>query len=155
MSALFAERSSATPTLTLVPHTVAVPALASQVRPGLVLPEAQTRDLMAAARRWNIHTGGNFSAGPAGVQVWSGPFDGPNDQPGSAEHLGSVDWTYDTPVRDCATVHRTIVTAAGVAAGESTASIMARVLALVGLPTECAQLRSATPPVRDPFRSRV
>ena len=55
------------PSLEVVAHAVAVPALASQVRPGLVLPEAETRDLLVAARRWDVRQGGCFASGPAGI----------------------------------------------------------------------------------------
>jgi hypothetical protein len=154
MSALYYERSKERPTLVVVPHAVAVPALASQVRPGLVLPEAETRDLLAQARQWDVRQGGCFASGPAGVQVWSGPFDGPDDAPGTASLLGSANWTYDTPVRHYATVYRAMVTSAGVYAGETTASILARVLALAGVPIERAHLTLPIPPARDPFRPR-
>jgi hypothetical protein len=147
--------SAAGRALAVVSHAVAVPALASQVRPGLVLPEAETRDLLTAARRFDVHASGCFAAGPAGVQVWSRPFDFPGtDDPGSAALLGSVNWTYDTPVRHYVTVYRAMVTADGVYCGETTASILARVLALAGVPVERAHLTLPTPPSRDPFRPR-
>jgi hypothetical protein len=70
--------------LTLRPGAVAVPALASQVRPALVLPERETRELIAAARASDVGQGGSFAAGPAGVQIWSGSFDGPSGSRGAA-----------------------------------------------------------------------
>jgi hypothetical protein len=105
-------------------------------------------------RRLGSGKGGCFASGPAGVQVWSGPFDGPDDEPGSATLLGSANWTYDTPVRHYATVYRAMVTAHGVYAGETTASILARVLALAGVPIERAHLTLPSQPTRDPFRPR-
>jgi hypothetical protein len=153
MTALPYEPSRGPATITIRRHAVAVPALASQVRPGLVLPEAETRDLLAAARRFDVHTGGCFAAGPAGVQVWSAAFEAPLlDDPGAATLLGSVNWTYDTPVRHYATIYRAMVTADGLYTGETTASILARVLALAGVPVERAHLTLPTPPSRDPFR---
>ncbi len=140
--------------LRLSPHAVAVPALASHVRPALVLAERETRALLAAADHSDVAKGGRFAAGPAGIQVWSGPFDGPNGSHGSARHLGSVDWSYDTPVRHYATVYRAMVTAAGVDAHETTESILGSVLALVGLSTDGTRLEMAAPPQRDPFRGR-
>jgi len=44
------------------------------------------------------------------------------------------------------------VTADGVAYGETTASILARVLALTGLSMDGTRLSLAAPPARDPFR---
>lgn len=143
------------PRVALNPFAVAVPALSSHVRPAMVLAERETRDLLDAANRSDVRAGGLFAAGPAGIQVWSGPWDGPNGTPGSALHLGSVDWAYDTPVRQYATVYRAMVTAAGVTAGVTTTSVLQAVLDLVGLPLETAHVTMPSPPPRDPFRSKA
>lgn len=141
------------PRLSLAPNAVAVPALSSHVRPALVLAERETRDLLDAASRHDVSNGGRYAAGPAGIQVWSGPFDGPNGSHGTSVHLGSVDWSYDTPVRHYATVYRAMVTAAGVAAGETTESILRAVLDLAGIPMQGSNITMPAPPARDPFRS--
>ena len=140
------------PRLSLAANAVAVPALSSHVRPALVLAERETRELLEAASRDDVSRGGRFSAGPAGIQVWSGPFDGPNGTHGSAVHLGSVDWSYDTPVRHYATVYRAMVTAAGVAAGQTTESILVAVLGLAEIPLQGSHVTMPAPPPRDPFR---
>ena len=128
-------------------------ALQSQVRPALVLPEREGRSLLAAAQREDVSRGGRFSAGPAGIQLWSGPWEGAGGSRGDAQHLGSVDWSYDTPVRHYITVYRVLVTASGVAAGESTASILELILSLAGLNASGDILTLPVPPPRDPFRS--
>jgi hypothetical protein len=133
------------------PSPFAVPALSSQVRPAIVLPERETRALLQAAGRLDVASGGCFSAGPAGIQLWS--HGGDAGRPARV-HLGSVDWIYDTPVRHYATIYRSMVTAAGVDAGETTASVLARVLALTGVPLDSARIDLPAPPRRDPFRSR-
>ena len=138
----------------LAPHVVAVPALSSHVRPALVLAERETRDLLDAATEADVHRGGRFWAGPAGIQVWSAPFDGPDGSPGGAVHLGSVDWSYDTPVRHYATVYRAMVTAAGVAAGMTTTAVLKAVLDLAGIGIQGSHITMPAPPPRDPFRSR-
>jgi hypothetical protein len=138
----------------LLENAIAVPALASHVRPALVLPERETRELIAEATRLDVGSGGCFSAGPAGIQMWTGPFDGPGGSHGSARHLGSVDWSYNTPVKHYATIYRSIVTAAGVAAGETTASVLARALALCGISAGGDRVTVPIPPPRDPFRRR-
>src|SRR4051812_20328206 len=125
----------------------------SQIRPALVLPERGARHLLAAAGHHDVARGGVFSAGPAGIQVWSGEWDGPGGSHGSAVHLGSVDWSYDTPARHYITVYRVLVTAAGADLGLTTESILTRVMALGGLTSEGATLSMAVPPPRDPFRS--
>lgn len=141
------------PRLTLAPHAVAVPALSSHVRPALVLAEGEARDLLERAARQDVASGGRFSAGPAGLQVWSGPFDGPNGSRGSSVHLGSVDWAYDTPVRHYATIYRAMVTAAGVEAGETTETILRAVLQLAEIRMDGSHVTMPAPPPRDPFRS--
>lgn len=139
------------PELRLTPTAVAPPALASHIRPALVLPERATRALLDAAAREDVGHGGHFAAGPAGIQVWSGPFNGPAGSKGDALLLGSVDWSYDTPSRHYATIYRAMVTQEGVDRAESTASVLARVLALTGLSVEGDRLSLACPPPRDPF----
>jgi hypothetical protein len=133
------------------PSAFAVPALSSQVRPAIVLPERETRALLQAAARLDVASGGCFSAGPAGIQLWSISASGGRT---TRVHLGSVDWSYDTPVRHYATIYRSMVTAAGVDAGETTASVLARVLALTGVPLDSARIELPSPPRRDPFRTR-
>jgi hypothetical protein len=132
------------------PGTLAVQ---SQIRPALVLPEREARHLLAAATREDVSRGGVFSAGPAGIQVWSSAWDGPGGSHGTSVHLGSVDWSYDTPARHYITVYRVLVTAPGAEMGLTTETILARVMALGGLTTEGATLAMAVPPPRDPFRS--
>jgi len=139
-------------TLRLISTAVAVPALTSFVRPTLVLSEQETRALFAEIDRQGVRNGGLFASGPTGVQVWSGPFDGPDGGPGTARHLGSLDWNLDTPAKHYATVYRAMVTRDGLEYGESTASVLARVLALAGLSLEGDRLAAAIPPPRDPFR---
>ena len=128
-------------------------AVQSQIRPALVLPEREARNLLSAATREDVSRGGVFSAGPAGIQLWSGAWDGPGGSHGSAVHLGSVDWSYDTPARHYITVYRVLVTAAGADRGLNTESVLSEVMALGGLTSEGATLVMAVPPPRDPFRS--
>jgi hypothetical protein len=100
-----------------------------------------------------VSRGGCFSAGPAGVQLWSGPWEGLGGSRGEAKHLGSVDWSYDTPVKHYITVYRVLVTGDGIVAQESAHSVLTRVLALAGLNAAGELLGMPVPPPRDPFRS--
>lgn len=145
-------KTSAVDGLRLKTEAVAVPALTSQVRPALVLPELQARALLDAAAREDVSAGGGFSAGPAGIQLWSGPFNGPDGRKGTAVHLGSIDWTYDTPAKHWALIYRAMVTQDGIEHGETTLSVLTRVLGLTGLSIEGDRVQLPTPPVRDPFR---
>jgi len=138
--------------LRLKEGVIAVPALASHVRPALVLAERETRELLSAAGLHDVGIEGRFSAGPAGIQVWDGPFNGPNGTHGSAKHLGSVDWSYDTPAKHYVTIYRVMVTQAGVDAGATTFSVLTDVLALGGLAADGNRITLPAPPARDPFR---
>ena len=142
------------PTLTglrLKAHAIATPALSSHVRPALVLAERETRALLDAAKNQDVTLGGRFSSGPACIQVWDRPWDFDNE-PGAATHLGSVDWSQDTPVRHYLTIYRVMVTAAGVERGDSTLSVLQAVMALTGIVVDAGRITMATPPPRDPFR---
>jgi hypothetical protein len=127
--------------------------VASQVRPAIVLPDREARALLRAAAVADVSRGGRFSAGPAGVQWWSAPWDGPIGSRGSAEHHGSVDWSYDTPSRHFITVYRVLVTGAGVAEGLTASDVLQEVLDLAGVVASCDLLTLAAPPPRDPFRA--
>jgi len=127
-------------------------ALSSRVRPSLVLDERMARELLGQAERLDVSKGGRFSAGPAGVQLWSGPFNGIGGTRGDAVHLGSIDWTYDTPSKGYATIYRSMVTQAGVERGETTESVLLAVLAIAGLTIEGPRIEQAAPPARDPFK---
>lgn len=138
--------------LKLKDGVVAVPALSSHVRPSLVLAERESRELLAGAARHDVGLDGRFSAGPAGIQVWDGPFNGPSGTHGTARHLGSVDWSYDTPAKHYVTIYRVMVTQAGVDSGETTLSILTQVMGLAGLPADGNRITLPVPPPRDPFR---
>jgi hypothetical protein len=142
------------PTITglkLKAYAIATPALSSHVRPALVLAERESRTLLDSAKQQDVTSGGRFSASPACIQVWDGPWEF-DSEPGSAIHLGSVDWSYDTPVRHYLTIYRVMVTSGGVQAGESTLTVLQHVMRLPGIDVEDARLTMASPPARDPFR---
>ena len=127
------------------------PSTASEVRDDVLVPAERARALLAVAASKDVASGGIYSPGPAGVQVWSGPWNSPTGGPGTAEHLGSVDWSWDTPT-GYVTVYRVMLTAAGAAAGLTTDAVLRRVLGLAGVEVE-TQAAVRVPLPRDPFRS--
>jgi hypothetical protein len=135
----------------LRPFAIAVPALSSHVRPALVLAERESRALQDTAHHQDVTRGGRFSASPACIQVWNGPWAHEED-PGDAVHVGSVDWSYDTPVRHYVTIYRVMVTQAGIEAGESTLSVLQAVMSLTGIDVDSARMTMPSAPARDPFR---
>ena len=100
--------------------------------PDVVLPAAQARAALSEAARQDVSAGGCFSPGPAGVQLWDGPWNGVGGRVGTAQHLGSVDWSWDTPSAGFVTVYRVLLTAAGSRAGLTTHAVLGHVLALAG-----------------------
>lgn len=122
-------------------------ATANDVREDLVLPAEQARAVLAAAAAKDVASGGAFSPGPAGVQVWSGAWNGPTGGAGTSEHLGSVDWSWDTPASGYVTVYRVMLTAAGSERGFSTDSLLRKVLGLAAQDGP----RSSVPLPRDAF----
>lgn len=137
--------------LKLRPNAVAVPALSSHVRPALVLAERETRQLLEAAQANDVSRGGVYCSSPIGIQVWDRQWASPED-PGGAVQLGSVDWSFDTPVKHYVTIYRVIVTAEGVSAGATPLALITGVLGLTGIPVEDDRVSAPAPPPRDPFR---
>ena len=127
--------------------------VAREVRDDVIVPADRARAILAAAARRDVAAGGTYSPGPAGVQLWSGPWNSPTGGPGTAEHLGSVDWSWDTPTTGLVAVYRVLRTDAGVGAGLSTDSILDRVLGLAGGDAVHRTAAAASVPLpRDPFR---
>jgi hypothetical protein len=124
----------------------------NRVRPALVFPQEQASSLLKAAKAQDVTARGVFSAGPAGVQVWSQPWNGEGGTKGDSVHLGSVDWTYDTPTRFYITIYRCMVTQEGSNRGLEAADVLKRVLDLVGLPIDGVRANLHDPPAGDPFR---
>lgn len=124
-----------------------------QASPSLVVPDRDIRAVVTAAGREDVSAGGCFSVGPAGVQLWSDPWNGSMGGRGGSEHLGSVDWSYDTPVLQYVTVYRVLVTAAGVAAGHTGDSVLARILGAAGVRAPLLRPETIVPAAKYPFRS--
>jgi hypothetical protein len=102
----------------------------------LVFPEELAARLLRAAEAEDVTAGGVFSAGPAGVQVWSEPWNGEGGTRGTSLQLGSVEWTTNSPTRRYVAVHRCLVTQEGRNRGLEPSDVLERVLGLVGLLTE-------------------
>ncbi len=133
--------------LIMTAHTVHLPAPAAhrsfrltpprevrtEQQPDVVLGSHEARALLLAARDLDVSKGGCYSPGPAGVQVWDGPWNGIGGRVGTASHLGSVDWSWDQPAEGFVTIYRVLLTAAGSKAGLTTQALLDLVLQLTGL----------------------
>ena len=105
----------------------------SEQHPDVVLPSNEAQALLTAARAQDVSSGGCYSPGPAGIQVWDGPWNGPGGRVGTAQHLGSVDWSWDAPAEGFVTFYRVLLTAHGAKAGLTTHALLDLVLGLTGL----------------------
>jgi len=105
----------------------------TEQHPDVVLGADEARGLLAAAKAQDVSLGGCFSPGPAGIQVWDGPWNGVLGRVGTAKHLGSVDWSWDAPAVGFVTIYRVLLTAAGTRAGLTTHTLLDTVLTLTGL----------------------
>jgi hypothetical protein len=105
----------------------------SERHPDVVLPITEARGLLSAARVQDVSLGGCFSPGPAGIQVWDGPWNGVGGRVGTAQHLGSVDWSWDAPAEGYVTIFRVLLTAPGARCGLTTHTLLDHVLSLTGL----------------------
>lgn len=108
--------------------------LESRLNPELVLTAEEARAVLDAAVRGDVTLGGRWSVWAAGIQLWSGPWDGPAGSRGSARYLGCLDWNHDVPKPGELTIFRVRVTADGVSAGETTSTLLDRALALIQQP---------------------
>jgi hypothetical protein len=105
----------------------------TEQHPDVVLGADEARSLLAAAKAQDVSVGGCFSPGPAGIQVWDGPWNGVLGRVGTAKHLGSVDWSWDSPALGFVTIYRVLLTASGTRAGLTTHTLLDTVLTLTGL----------------------
>ena len=112
--------------------------LSSVVAPGLRLDQAAASRLLAAAARQDIWLGGCFHADSAGAEVWDSPRTLPDAVP-----LGAVRWSQDGG--GALVITSVSVAPVGLARGEGTLSILARVLGLVGLPLDGSRVSLSVP----------
>ena len=124
----------------------------NRVRPALVFPQEEAGRLLEAAKAQDVRAGGVFSAGPAGVQVWSEPWDGEGGTMGTSVHLAASTGP-NTPIQFYITIYRCMATQEGHIRGLEAADILKQVLDLVGLPIEGVRANLHDAPVVDPFRA--
>ena len=143
------------PTLTglrLRPNAVAVPALSSHVRPGArPRREGEPRPARRGAPAATCPRVGSTAPPPSASRSGTSPWESA-DAPGAAVQLGSVDWSYDTPVKHYVTIYRAMVTVRRRRGRREHAVRAAPVLGLTGIPVDGARVTMPAPPARDPFR---
>jgi hypothetical protein len=115
------------------------------IRPAAIVPEHAARRVLVELARRDLSNGGEWQSEP---QLWS-RFDGPLPPEGSAAPalMGTIHVTYGTPTKYEITLYRVTVTAGGVAAGWTVASLTDEALSFGGLTlAECPRAVVNTPP---------
>jgi hypothetical protein len=132
-------------------HERSDPALAATdgmweiIRPAAIVPEHAARRVLVEMARRDLTNGGNWQSEP---QLWS-RYDGPLGEEGAdpPELMGAIHVTYGTPTKYEITLYRVTVTAAGVGAGWTVASLTDEALGFGGLTlAECPRAIVNTPP---------
>jgi hypothetical protein len=115
------------------------------IRPAAIVPEHAARRVLVALARRDLSNGGEWQSEP---QLWS-LFDGPLAPDGSPAPalMGTIHVTYGTPTKYEITLYRVTVTAGGVAAGWTVASLTDEALRFGGLTlAECPRAVVNAPP---------
>jgi hypothetical protein len=115
------------------------------IRPAAIVPEHAARRVLVELARRDLSNGGEWQSEP---QLWS-RFDGPLGPDGadSPELMGTIHVTYGTPTKYEITLYRVTVTAGGVAAGWTVASLTDEALGFGGLTlAECPRATVNPPP---------
>jgi hypothetical protein len=115
------------------------------IRPAAIVPEHAARRVLVELARRDLSNGGDWQSEP---QLWS-RFDGPLTGDGSSppELMGTIHVTYGTPTKYEITLYRVSVTAAGLAAGWTVASLTDEALRFGGLTlAECPRATVNPPP---------
>jgi hypothetical protein len=127
------------------PSRAATEGMWEVIRPAAIVPEHAARRVLVELARRDLTNGGEWQSEP---QLWS-RYDGPlrGDGSGAPELMGTIHVTYGTPTKYEITLYRVTVTAGGVAAGWTVASLCDEALGFGGLTlAECPRATVNTPP---------
>ena len=116
------------------------------IRPAAIIPERETRAILAGLADRDVSAGGLWRAEPQRWQRYDRPWDG-RDEPGAAELLGTIQVVYGAPTRFEVTVYRVTVTPRGEVDGWTVAGLCDEALELGGLTlATCPRATLTDPP---------
>lgn len=127
-------------------------AVTEVIRPAAVLPETAARLVLAELMHRDVRNDGHWLAEPALWRRYDRPW--VDDDPSSAELLGTLHVAYGTPTRYEITVFRATVTRAGAEAGWDVAALCDEAFGYGGLTLASCPRASLVAPPR-PFRMGV
>lgn len=127
-------------------------AVTEVIRPAAVLAEHAARTVLAELAFRDVRQGGLWASAPTLWQRYDRPWDGPAaTAPGTAELIGSLQVSYDTPSRYAITIYRATVTVPGQAQGWTVESLCDEALGFGGFTlAQCPRADLRPPP--KPFR---
>jgi hypothetical protein len=121
------------------------------IRPAAVLPEEAARAVLVELAIRDVQADGLWSAQPQLWRRYDRPWDGPQETPGTAELLGSIQVAYGTPTRYEITIYRATITRLGATNGWTVQALCDEALGFGGLDlANCPRADLRPPP--GPFR---
>ena len=104
--------------------TLAEPFVSQEViRPAAVLSETHAKMILTGLAEDDVTRGGLWWTRVGSWRRYSTPWPDGADEPGEAQHIGTISCVYDSPARYCVTVFRVSMTDVGLQHGWSTASL--------------------------------
>jgi hypothetical protein len=121
------------------------------IRPAATVPEDSARRVMMELALHDVRMGGQWWSEPTLWKRYDKPWDGRDNDPGSAELLGTIQIAYGVPTRYEITIFRATVTRTGGQHGMTVNSLCDEALGFGGLNLATCPRADLTPPPQ-PFR---
>lgn len=124
------------------------------IRPAAVLSETHARLILQGLAGDDVHSGGRWWIRVGTWRRYDTPWANGAEEPGDAQHVGTLSCVYDSPARYCVTIFRVSMTAYGLRRGWTTRSLCDEAFAHAGLTlADCPRAALSTPPrAFDPSR---
>lgn len=123
------------------------------IRPAAILDEEATRQVLASLALHDARMQGVWVAEPGTWRRYDQPWDGPENTPGTATLLGTIQVIYGSPTRHEITIYRATVTGPAAAAGWTVTTLCDDALQFAELSLETCPRANLAPPPK-PFKLR-
>ncbi|MCW2544286.1 MAG: hypothetical protein JWM40_1838 [Frankiales bacterium] len=125
------------------------------IRPGAVIDDRAARKITDWLALVDVAKGGKWVAGTNVWQRFDQPWNGEGGMRGTAQHVGSIFITYNTPANYYVTLHRVTISEVGARQGWTVDKLADEVLHFADLTLEtCPRDESLTVVSRDPFKTQ-
>lgn len=123
------------------------------IRPAAVLMEEAAKKILNGLAEDNVHNGGHWWTTTGVWRRYDASWMEGTEEPGEAQHLGTISCVYDSPQRYSVTIFRASITPEGVSAGWTVESLCNDALRHADL-TLASCPRAQMNPAPQPFRMR-